>query len=71
MSHHHPSTNGVSLANKASVNLNKLPRTGIDQPYMAVAPQFKEAHREFERIATVNTQLIAKLEHEELTNETS
>ena len=32
----------------------KLPRTGIEQVYTAERPRFIEAHREFERVASVN-----------------
>jgi hypothetical protein len=32
----------------------KLPRTGIEQPYMRDIPRFIDTHREFERIAVVN-----------------
>ena len=32
----------------------KLPRTGIDQVFSGERPRFIEAHREFERIASVN-----------------
>jgi hypothetical protein len=37
-----------------SKNQLKLPRTGIEQPFMKEIPHFIEAHREFERIAVVN-----------------
>ena len=32
----------------------KLPRTGIEQVFCSERPKFIEAHREFERVATVN-----------------
>lgn len=32
----------------------KLPRTGIEQVFCGDRPRFIEAHREFERIASVN-----------------
>jgi len=32
----------------------KLPRTGIEQVFSCERPRFIDAHREFERIASVN-----------------
>ena len=43
---------GVSQA--ASNAAVKLPRTGIEQVFCTERPKFIEAHREFERVATVN-----------------
>ncbi len=31
-----------------------LPRTGIEQPFMRDRPRFKETHKEFESINTLN-----------------
>lgn len=41
----------MSSINKAQI---KLPRTGIEQPFMKEIPRFIDTHREFERIAVVN-----------------
>jgi hypothetical protein len=39
---------------KRIIYLIKLPRTGIEQPFMKEIPRFIDTHREFERIAVVN-----------------
>lgn len=48
----------------------KLPRTGIDQVFTSDRPRFIEAHREFERIATVNPLLAEEYEQVEMENGT-
>ena len=42
---------------KPKINITKLARTGIDQPYMRDRPRFKETCREFEPIHQFNQQM--------------
>lgn len=48
----------------------KLPRTGIEQVFCGDRPRFIEAHREFERIASVNPLLAEEYEQLEMENGT-
>lgn len=43
---------------KNNANQLKLPKTGIEQPYMKDRPRHKEHTKEFEQIAQVNSVLI-------------
>lgn len=51
-------------------NQVKLPRTGIEQVFSGDRPRFIEAHREFERIASVNPLLAEEYEQLEMENGT-
>jgi len=46
----------------------KLPRTGIEQPFLYHRPKFSEVTREFERIATYNPMLAEEYEQKEAEN---
>lgn len=48
----------------------KLPRTGIEQVFLADRPRFIENHREYERIAPVNPLLAEEYEQMEMENGT-
>ena len=38
--------------------MNKIPKTGIEQPYMKDRPKFRENSKEFEQIAHMNSVLV-------------
>lgn len=49
----------AGIVNRAPL---KLPRTGIEQPFMKDIPHFIDTHREFERIAIVNVSRISPVQ---------
>jgi hypothetical protein len=46
---------------KPKINIAKLSRTGIDQPFMRDRPRFKDTCREFEPIHQFNPALAEEL----------
>jgi len=66
--------NSINFKNQIQKKKNpviKLPRTGIDQPFLKDRPRFKETCREFEPIHQFNSQMsdeYARLDAEKLLN---